>query len=424
MTRGRLCRWTFRAAFWAGILGFHLAIPWVFLPRHNPIPDEGAYTNLAANLATKGSYHLDYPSYWHTAGQPNTHFAPGWPALLSLGYLALGGEAGFWWVIGAVWCANAVLIFTLARTLDLPLFCCRLLVLWLTLNPLFIFYHAHLMSEALTITACLGITILGLLFIKRPSWRAVVLLGIVAALGHLVRTQTLLAALAVWLVAGALFSWRDLFGYGCIFTITYTAILAPWLWRMNEVGAGMTATELKLGVNLYSFSGTATADPYGQPAESDWQWPPGIESASPRERNNALVRSALREIAAHPERYLARCLKRLTFLLSPVPNFYDVSPLQYWAVMVSSLLFFHAFLAAVAARALWPVRLNVDQWTLLLSLGLWYLLHVLINASIRNRLPSDVWCAALAVSLWVQPGPALWGSSSGSSASDELQVER
>ncbi len=390
--------------FWVPVLSFHLAAPFLLLRFHHLIPDEDAYINLAVNLATNASFHLDFSSYWHAPGQPYTHVAPGWPALLSLGYLVIGGTLGCWLILGLVWCANALLVYQLGRVLKLSEIWCRILVLWLTLNPLLLFYHGHLMTEALTITCCLASMILSLQFLERPGAGIVLALGIVTALGHLVRTQTLLPMFAIGVVALLVLPWRMFLGYSCLFVLVHVLVLAPWLWRMEQAGAGFTSTELKLGINLFQFGGSAVDNPYDQEGTSDLGLPPEIESMSPYNRNKILTRYALQGIVNHPGRYLSRCLARFRFLFSPTPNFYQVSPLQYWVVTVSSLAFYYVPLLAVAARAFRPVRLRREEWVLLLTLGFWYVFHILINASIRNRLPSDVFCAALALSFWVRPG--------------------
>jgi uncharacterized membrane protein len=40
---------------------------------------------------------------------------------------------------------------------------------------------------------------------------------------------------------------------------------------------------------------------------------------------------------------------------------------------------------------------------MVVALGIWYAFHIMINASIRERLPSDVWIAALAIVTWALP---------------------
>jgi hypothetical protein len=174
---------------------------------------------------------------------------------------------------------------------------------------------------------------------------------------------------------------------------------------MKQVGATATATELKLGINLYQFSGAEVDNPYSKEG-STIPLPEGVEAMTPAERNAVLTRQALHKIAAHPRDYLRKCGIRLEILFSPVPHFTEVSPLQKYAVILSNLLFFHLFLGAAVVRLLGRPRLSRGEVLLLVTLLLWYAFHVLVHASMRNRLPSDVLCAALALSLWTVHRPA------------------
>jgi hypothetical protein len=106
------------AVGWLLVFVTHAATVAALAARHSLIPDEDAYINLAKNLGEHGSFHLDFPSYWHAPGQPYTHFAPGWPFLLAIGY-ATAGMTGCWVIMWLVWCVNSVLAYVLAVTLGL-----------------------------------------------------------------------------------------------------------------------------------------------------------------------------------------------------------------------------------------------------------------------------------------------------------------
>jgi hypothetical protein len=384
---------------WSVVLAAHLGITALLAAQHAFIPDEEAYCGLAVNVAKGEGFHLDGPSYWHTPGQPYTHFAPGWPAALAVGY-RVAGEAGLWAVLGIVWCLNTWLVYRLGQRLGLPGGWCAALLLWLTANPFFLFYHGHLMTESLALTFCVALVLLGIQLLDRPSWRAAAGLAAVSALGHLVRSQIMLAAAAIWLVAAFELPWRRLVPLFLLFAVLHVAVIAPWLWRMDMVGAGFTSTELKLGINVFQFGGSSVKDPYDSSASVDWCYPPGIESMTPKARNAALLRAGLDGIAAHPNEYLRKCGQRVGYLLSPAPTFYSASWLQYWGMFAATLLFFYSCWAAILVRLALFRRLDRAEWLLLVAILVWYVFHFAINASIRNRLPSDPWCAALALSLW------------------------
>jgi len=386
---------------WGVVFLAHLAISLLLAARHPaPMPDEEVYRDLAINLASGVGFHVDYGAYWHQPGQPYTHVAPGWPGVLAVGYF-LAGQTGLYVVLGLVWCLNAWLAYRLGLVLGLSVRWSLALSLWLTLNPFYLVYHGHLMTEPLTLSFCIGIVLLGAQLLDRPRWSAVVWLAIVTALGHLVRSQVMLAAAAVWLVAAFQLPWRRLVPYFLVFAGLHVIVIAPWLCRMHTVGAGFSSTELKLGINLFQFGGSAVQDPYHPPEGTDWGYPPGIETMTPEQRNAAFLRAGLKGIAERPLDYLRKCGQRVGYLLSPVPSFYSVGRLEYWGMFAATILFLYSCWAAILCRLLFVRRrLTRAEWLLLAALAVWYLFHIAINASVRNRLPSDVWCAALALSLW------------------------
>jgi hypothetical protein len=121
---------------------------------------------------------------------------------------------------------------------------------------------------------------------------------------------------------------------------------------------------------------------------------------TPAERNAAFLRAAVRGIAERPGDYLRKCGQRAIYLLSPIPTFHSASRLQAWGMAGATLLFLYACWSVVLGRLVVLRQLSRPEWLLLTALLVWYLFHFAVNASVRNRLPSDTWCAALALSLW------------------------
>jgi hypothetical protein len=258
------------------------------------------------------------------------------------------------------------------------------------------------MTEPAVIGYNLALSALGIRLVESPSAWRVTLFAAVAAAAHITRSQAMLAVIAVWLVAAFAIPWRRLIPLVLIFAVVHIGLLSPWLWRMNRVGAGWSSTELKLGINLYQFSGTFGVDPYG-PEGGRFPLPAGVERMTPRERNSVLTREALKRIGARPKEYLVQCLKRSYYLFSPVPSFYRTSRLQFFTVLISSLAFYHTFLVADVVGLIRRRPWTPEAWVLVAALGVWYAFHLMVNASIRNRLPSDVWVAALAIVTWSRP---------------------
>ena len=392
---------------WLLVFSVHAVTVIAFPANPTPVSGEGVYINLAKNLVQHGSYRLDYGAFWHASGQPYTYVAPGWPFLLSIGY-AVAGLTGCWVIMWLVWCLNSVLADRLASTLGLTNQWRWAFVGWVTLNPLFLFYHGHLMTESAVIGLNLALTANGIRLVESPTTWRVILFAAVAAAAHLTRTQAMLPVIAVWLVAAVTIPWRRMIPLFLLFAVLHVGLLFPWLWRMDHVGGSQFSTELKLGINLYQYSGTHVDDPYAPDTGSTLPagvetLPAGVEMMTPRERNRVLTHEALKQIVREPDKYLKKCLSRSFYLFSPVPNFYQVGRLQYLAILGSSLAFYHAFFVAAVVGLIRRRPWSAGVWLMVVALGVWYAFHIMINASIRERLPSDIWIAALAIVTWAPP---------------------
>jgi hypothetical protein len=182
-----------------------------------------------------------------------------------------------------------------------------------------------------------------------------------------------------------------------VFAAVHLAVLAPWLYRMSAVGAGVMATELKLGYNLYQNSNPYVEE--GRPGD-DLHWPAGLEDMTPKDRDSELVHLGVEGIHRHPLWYLRNCARRLSYELTPWPHFTALSKVQAAVVTVSGLLYMYGswtLLVFAMRRGAW---LSSDLVVLLVALGLWYGCHSLIAGSTRMRIPSDPWVPALALGAW------------------------
>ena len=98
-------------------------------------------------------------------------------------------------------------------------------------------------------------------------------------------------------------------------------------------------------------------------------------------------------------KYLHNCLRRVWYLFSPVPNFYSASRSVKLAMVCSTTLFFYLPWAIIGVLIFRGARLTASESLLMTSVLLWYAFHIFMHASIRQRLPSDLWVAALALSM-------------------------
>jgi hypothetical protein len=398
-------------AAWMAMLAFHFVVPIILSRWSHELPNEELYKNLAKNLAG-GHYVLDSWSMFTRAGDPVTSFAPAWPACLAVGYF-FAGPLGLWIVLGLVWSLAFVLADRLSTTLELPEWARWTLLVWFTTNPTLLYYHGHVMTEPLALALGLWIVAIGVSWLKQPSWGGMALLGLASAVGHLERTMLLLPTLAVLLVGMRTVPWRRFLPMVAIFGAVHLAVLSPWLWRMKTVGAGMTATELKLGYNLYQFSNPFVDDPTDPKTTwKDLRWPTDLEDKTPAARNAELVHLSLEGIRRDPSRYLLNCGRRLYFQLAPWPKSYvGASLAQAVGLTLSAILYMYGSWALFVAALRRGARLSSGAWVLLLAVALWYAGHAFIAGGVRMRIPSDPWVPALALAAWASRRRTLGDSS-------------
>ena len=388
----------FQLFLWAGLFAVHgillIAASW----NHSFIPDEDAYLNLAMNLAVKGTYSLDFAAFWHMPSQPNTYYAPGWPFTLAIGY-SIGGVTGCWIMLWLVWCVESVSAYRFGMVCGLPEKWRWVLIGWMTVYPIYVFYHGHLMTEPLVTCFVLSIIGLGLRFIRQPSVFGCIGLAVISAFGHLTRTQLLLPLVAVALVATATVPWRRLWPLSLMFILIHLAVVSPWLARMVSVGGTPWNVELKFGINLFTYCGATGGDGY-QPDDSPVPYPPDLELLTPATRDTLLRRRAISAIISQPMAYAQTCLDRVGYLLSPTPNFYKAGLWQTVMLVGSTALFVYLPFAAVLVASLKGRHFNESSRLLLVAIVVWYAFHVAVHASIRQRIPSDILLAALSLLVW------------------------
>lgn len=406
---GRICRF-YTSHLWLclGLLAaLNMLIVFAGAHRHSFIPDEDAYEMLATSLAQHGTYALPVEAFHESANSPNTYYAPGWPFVLAVGYFVLHAETGFYLVAACFWGIMPILLHWLSRELQLPATAELALLLWCTTNPFFLFYHLHLMTEVLAIPLLTLTLIVGVKLLNSRTWKVAVLLGIVSAADHLTRTALLLPVIAIWCT----YIWVEKRSIAAaarlviLFGLTHLLLIFPWLLRMDRVGGQATlATERKMGSNLYVYNYPGVSNPYHISPGESIQFPDGLEKLTPAQRDALLSKLAVQFIRSHPQLYLQNCARRLYYLLSPVPNFYEAGALRTAAMAAASVIYvLGPFVFAVIGVFRRRRTLNAAQGMLVLSIVFWYVFHVAVHASVRQRLPSDVTLAVLAASL-------VWGA--------------
>ena len=405
---------------WSLLLAIQFLLPFPFVATHKDIPDEDAYQNLAQNIVDHHAYFLNWTAFHEASGQPNTYYAPAWPAVLAAGYAIVHRPIGFWVASGIVWCICLTMVWMLGRSLGLNPIALWMLLAWFSTNPLYAYYHLHLMTETLGITIATAILAIGMRYVKQPSWQLACALGALAGLGQLTRTALLFPFIAVWIVFFAR-PFRLRFSFAALSLATYLAVVSPWLVRMHSVNAGFSSTELKLGQNLFLYNYPKVNNPYKIRSDEHIEFPPGLEQMTPAKRDALLTRYGVAEIVNYPTKYVRNCLRRAFYLLSPLPNFYTSSFRVAAALVCITLLYLFMPWAVVISLLLkGAARVTTSEAILLTAILIWYLFHILLHGSIRQRLPSDLWVAALAISMCQRFGGSILPAAVRSNVSSEL----
>jgi hypothetical protein len=399
---------------WAALLGTHVFLTYALWGQGGELPDESAYSGLAHNLLRSGAFHLDFAEALHAAGAPNTHYAPGWPAWMAA-MTWLFGSQGYPLAVAFAWGLAMIGAWLLAEKMRLAERWRWVVVIGLTVNPLLIFYHGHVMGESLTIALSFFLLGAAIDWLRTLAggftlrW-ATLRFAILTALAHLTRTQLLIIPLGAFGLAGQRYArkskaiQRQWLLWGAALLTFHFALISPWLWRMAQVGAPGIFTEVNLGYSLYLFNHPEVKNPYSPDSGATGDFPSQVLSLSASERDQLLLGLALQEIAHRPGRYLQNCLRRLGYLLSPVAHFYGISLERQFIILLSTIFFVYLPLVAVAWGA-WRERLNrIESRLLAGTLIAWFLFHGLVNASLINRLPSDCWLWVLGTALIAQSG--------------------
>src|SRR5205807_9499537 len=108
----------------------------------------------------------------------------------------------------------------------------------------------HLMTEPMTIMLGLATVLIGMRFLAHPTAWATVLLGAIAAAGHLTRSQAMLPGMALWLVALFTLPWRRWFQLGAGFAVVYVALVASWLVCFFQYLVTVFFKEVMFGIKL------------------------------------------------------------------------------------------------------------------------------------------------------------------------------
>jgi 4-amino-4-deoxy-L-arabinose transferase-like glycosyltransferase len=348
--------------------------------------DEREYISLGLSLAA-GNEFID------SNGERSTR-APAFPYLLA-GLFGLAGHGLLLpHVLGCVLGTAAIGIgYVLCRTLFAKPQTATIAAVTMSLYPGLVIYSALLQTESLFIVLLLLMILAGYRLLEKPTLMLGVLIGVLAGIAALTKAVGL-GVFAVFLLS---LLWlgrariRMLLWPSLISFVAFCLVILPWTVRNYEVHGVIVpislwgGQSLLLGNNPYS-TGTWSV----QPGFDDWfeneLRARGIGSRgrlSELQVSRASSQIAIDYIVSHPlETTNSFAKKAHIFFIYPVTNSDTNIPLQAVAVGADVLLLLGVILGVMAS---WDQRGNLLP--LLTLIGFFFLVHVLLHAEARYRLP-------------------------------------
>lgn len=359
-------------------VGLTVRLLWVAVHPVDPVSDFALYHKNAATLAEHGAY-------GPRPGVPDAYWAPGWPVVLAVFYVALGAHPQAAAVLGAIldWAAIVVAAGAASRLLR-PAFAAGA-VAGMCFYPGALAYSPVLGTEHLTALLFTGVVVL--LGFARPSIRTALVAGLLEGALLLTRPEfgvAMAAVIAVWVLRSV--PARRIPALAAVTAAGILACVGPWIVR-NAVRFGeFIPTASKGGLTFYL--GTL-APRYTEPAIVDRL---GVTSTiHPAAHDRRYWRLGLKKVAEDPLRWVALDVRRIyhqygeeTSLLNwgeiESPTVRGIAYAYWLAIVGLGLVGFGAVIAA--RRRLHPAWLVIAGSILAVSL---LKLGFVVNQ--RDRLP-------------------------------------
>ena len=258
--------------------------------RFPPVADGTFYHGFAVRLAAGLGYTFAWPDGAVTYA---AHYPVGYPALLSLLYLAFGPHAGLAWVLGAALHLGAAAALARATAGTRAR---RFVMLAYGLHPALFFYTPTLMTEAVTA----NLLVLGTfaLWRMRCTARGALLAGLIFGVATLVRPQSILVSLGL---AGFLLLRGRAVRAAAVLAVVPFLVCAPWTLRNCDRMQRCALVSVNGGWNL--LIGAHTEQGAWQALET----PPACREVwDEAAKDECFGREARREILAAPGRWLLR----------------------------------------------------------------------------------------------------------------------
>ena len=360
---------------------------------YRPIHDDASYARVARWLLVAGHY----PGHDVPGGgwQISAYRPPGWPATLWGAWELLGsGLTGVRVVEAVVGALVAVLVAALAGEVFGAAAALGAGVV-AALSPLALAVGASLESETLFTALVLAATWASLAARRTGAWRWLPVVGVLAGLAALTRTNGLVVVLVLALVAAtAAGRWRERAARGAVPLVVAALVVAPWTMR--------NAVELHAFVPVSTEVGNTLAGTYNPvSARHGAQWLDPQRTGAYRAvyrrygasaaADAALTRAVLRWVGRHPgypfvvaARNGARLLGLTgaawaAFSLRTMSLGDDAAALVWLGVLATTLL---------AAAGLWLGRASTSARLLWAVLAALWLPAALVNGELRLGAPA------------------------------------
>ncbi|HUI96063.1 MAG TPA: hypothetical protein VLX44_09945 [Xanthobacteraceae bacterium] len=336
------------------------------------------------HFADAASYRSAAHSLWATGQLGDAIIMPLYPALVGL--------VGAGWGQLIVDIALSTLMVWLVHALTLAIFADRaaafLAALATAFYPYFIFYALAGVTETLFIVLLLGAFVCW----YRAHFAAAAVFTVLAILTR--PTIDLLVPLLIVyfaLVIHRFSAARTLRQLGAYVAI-YAVLMAPW-WLHNYRAYG-TFVRLNLGGGIVFYSGNNAHNETGGSLDTDSDRKQFAGIADPVARDRAMWDAGLAYIKSNPGRFIELAGLKFVRFWRPWPYAPAYSGRAY--VVMSVLTFVPVLVLAIIYLGIWGWREIALTGPVLALIGYFTLVHVVLAASLRYRLPLEPFLIVLA----------------------------
>lgn len=372
--------------------------------------DEGAYDNVAQNIAAGRGHRLDFSWMINTPGQPTMYAGAGYPLFVAAFYRVFG-NGGQLPVFLAQIVLHALSVGLVALT------AARLAGPWagatagafLAFHPPLIWLSVAMMSENVMIPL-VAVTLWLLLCAPRRWggrwWLRPLALGL--ALGALAQTRSTFAAYiavaCLWLLIEARKSlprWRALLP-PAVAGLVFVAVCVPWAVRNHVIWGKFIPFSTKSGINAYFFNHDGMVVEFG-PGAVDRLPPvnifgPEIQNLPDEPARNEALRKLFQDfVREKPGKFAGLTWMRFWMALLPIQitSTSKLTLIGAWYAKGTALAAWLALAALLFTGRLKGRRLLWRLAPLLLLLAMWQALQSLAGPGMRYRTPVEPGYAVL-----------------------------